>query len=167
MPVLTGQASDVAQGLYHLDTRHRKKESDLYLKVRAGGEPLSSREGDRPPSAMIEMTEMVRNMEEEEEGEDGEENAFKGIDARTLYTYTHVHGTYICTSMIHEAFGGWGREKVHVLYVDLMYVESVLGTNFTPLQLVLLTSWKESTCMYMYMHVNLRVHVAHFGHMSV
>lgn len=165
MPVLTGQTSDVAQGLYHLDTRHRKKESDLYLKVRAGGEPLSSREGDRPPSAMIEMIEMVGNMEEEEEeGEDGEENVFKGIDARTLYTYTRVHGTYICTSMIHEAFGGWGRKKVHVLYVDLMYVESGMGTNFTPLQLVLLTSWKESTYMYMYVH--LHVHVAHFGHRS-
>ena len=94
VPVLTGQTSDVAQGLYHLDTRHRKKESDLYLKVRAGGEPLSGREGDRPPSAMIEMTEMVGNMEEEEEGEDGEENAFKGIDARTLYTYTHVQCTW-------------------------------------------------------------------------
>ena len=33
-----------------------------------------------------------------------------------------VHGTYICTSMIHEAFGDWGREKVHVRGPDVCRV---------------------------------------------
>ena len=63
---MTGQTSDVAQGLYHLDERYRKKESDLDLTVKGGREVPPGDDG-RPPSAMIEMTEMVSNTEPEEE----------------------------------------------------------------------------------------------------
>ena len=66
VPVLTGQTSDVSQGLYHLEGRSRKKDTDLDLKMKVGG-------GEDDPGAMIEMREMASSRAEEEE-----EDSLKG-----------------------------------------------------------------------------------------
>ena len=86
VPVLTGQASDVSQGLYHLEGRYRKKDSDLDLTAKVGGGKRSSIGEERPPSAMIEMTEMVRRTETE----DDLENSLKGkqmAKSRTVHVW--------------------------------------------------------------------------------
>ena len=64
----------MSRGLYHLEGRHRKKDSDLDLTAKVGGGKRSSVGEERPPSAMIEMTEMVSRTETE----DDLENSLKG-----------------------------------------------------------------------------------------
>ena len=72
VPVLTGQSSDVAQGLYHLEGRFRNKETDLDPKTKVGGADHVPGED---PSAMIEMREMASSRAE---GEEEEEDSLKG-----------------------------------------------------------------------------------------
>ena len=68
--VLTGQTSDVAQGRYHDHSNgatFKKKDSDLDLKVKAGGGAGGSGGEVR---AMIEMTEMTSSKADDDEEEE-------------------------------------------------------------------------------------------------
>ena len=75
IPVLTGQTSDVSQGLYHLEGHRRKKNSDTDLSAKVGGGGRSSIGEERPPSAMIEMTELVSRTETEDDSLKGKQMA--------------------------------------------------------------------------------------------
>ena len=69
VPLLTGQTSDVAQGRYHRHSegRLKQRDSDVDLKVKAGGGEAGS---GREMRAMIEMTEMTSKADADQDDDD-------------------------------------------------------------------------------------------------
>ena len=132
--VLTGQTSDVAQGRYHDHSngaRLKKKDSDLDLKVKAGGDAEGSGGEVR---AMIEMTEMTSSKADDDEEE---EEDLKGTYMLLCQNYTckrEQPSLILEVSISGVVVGGRGESQRYPQKI-CRYVPCIMCTT--------LVSWRE------------------------